>query len=465
MDAIVHKLDAARQPAASSKLAMLAPRPRSLDETGLDRTLVAELIEKHLFDGGVLAIGALSRRLALSGQIVEDILHFLRKEARIEILAGENNAALRYALTDRGRVSALTALARSGYIGPAPVTLEAYSRIARAQTVHQRAVTHDAMHRAFSDTILRETLLDQLGPAMNSGRAIFVYGAAGTGKTFITQRLARLLSDTVLIPHAVAVNETIFAIFDPVLHKRANEPDEDPNILLDQGHDPRFVESRRPVVISGGELSGDMLEMHYDSDTRDYRAPLQLKANNGLFIIDDMGRQRISPAELLNRWIVPMEEARDYLSLGSGRHFSVPFDVVLVFSTNMNPLELADEAFLRRIGYKIRFDYLTPGDYGAIWDQVCEERGVEFDPEILRFVLEELHARESVPLLPCHPRDLLGIALDDARYCGEPHSITPERLERAWRSYFVSLDSGSSVDSSYGAPAVKFEEDKTDVET
>ncbi|MGH8192855.1 MAG: AAA family ATPase, partial [Woeseiaceae bacterium] len=284
MDAVVRKLDAARQPAASTKLALIAPRPRSLEQTGLDHTLVAELIEKHLLDSGVLTIGALSLRMALSGQIIEAMLHFLRKEARVEVRAGENSAALRYALTDRGRVSALTALTRSGYIGPAPVTIDAYTQIACTQTVHQGAVTHDSMHRAFSDTILRQALLDQLGPAMNSGRAIFVYGAAGTGKTFITQRLARLLSDTVLIPHAVAVNETIFAIFDPVLHHRVNEPNEDPNILLDQGHDPRFVACRRPVVISGGELCADMLEMHYDPDTRDYRAPLQLKANNGLFI-------------------------------------------------------------------------------------------------------------------------------------------------------------------------------------
>jgi hypothetical protein len=199
------------------------------------------------------------------------------------------------------------------------------------------------------------------------------------------------------------------------------------------------------VIVAGGELTADMLEVQFDAATREYRSPLQLKANNGMFVIDDMGRQKVPPEAIFNRWIVPMEEKKDYLSLGSGRHFSVPFDVVLLFSTNLHPLDLADEAFLRRIGYKIGFDYLTTDEYRAIWRNECTERGIVYEPESVDYVLTELHARHRVRLLPCHPRDLLGIALDRAEYLGEPRRLTPEHLEWAWRNYFVSYEEPAPV--------------------
>ena len=238
---------------------------------------------------------------------------------------------------------------------------------------------------------------------MNSGRAVFIYGPAGTGKTYVTHRLARLFRDVVLIPHAIAVDETIVQVFDPLLHKAVRVGDRQ-NIMLQHGHDARYVACERPVIVTGGELTIDMLDVRYDASTRQYEAPLQLKANNGMFVIDDLGRQRVAPDALLNRWIVPMNEHRDYHSLGSGRHFVAPFDVVLVFSSNMHPLELTDEAFLRRIGHKIYCGYVSREGYEQIWESVCDERDVAFDPEIVRFVIEELHARSDVPLLPCHPQ-------------------------------------------------------------
>jgi hypothetical protein len=210
-------------------------------------------------------------------------------------------------------------------------------------------------------------------------------------------------------------------------------------MLLDDGFDPRFVLCRRPLVITGGELSPDMLEVQFDSGTRQYRAPLQLKATNGLFILDDLGRQRVPPQTVLNRWIVPMEESRDYLSLATGQHFSVPFDLVLVFSTNLVPEDLADDAFLRRIGYKIQFEPLSPPQYHAIWQQVCEQQGVPYDAAICQNLIDTLHVPECTPLLPCHPRDLITMALEHAAYVGLKNELRSESLAWAWHNYFVKV--------------------------
>jgi hypothetical protein len=435
-----------------AQLMRLAPRPRSLEDTGLERAFVADLVAKHLLEGGSLSLAQLVQRLALSGRILESVLHFMREEARIEIGSSRDLAgALRYRLTDRGRASALDAMLRGGYVGPAPVPLHVYSKVVRAQTVHGRSITKEEMQAAFEGVVLEEALIDRLGPSLNSGRPIFVYGPAGTGKTYIAHKLKRLFEDRVLIPHAISVNETVISVFDPVVHRAAERQASKLDLQIEAGHDPRFVSCERPVVVVGGELTGDLLEIQYDAATREYRPPLQLKANNGMFVIDDMGRQKIPPDAIFNRWIVPMEEKRDYLSLGAGRHFSVPFDVVLLFSTNMHPLDLADEAFLRRIGYKIGFDYLTKEQYRRIWQDVCREKGVIYDAETLEFVLTELHEKESVNLLPCHPRDLLGIALDLATYHGAPQRLTKEQLRWAWENYFVSFKESTGSADPVGA--------------
>lgn len=417
----------------------MAPRPKTVADTGLTASFLADLTEKHLHDGGVLTLASLGKRLALAGPILEEILNFLRKEGRIEVRArSEAENSLRYALTERGRTSAQAALSRSGYVGPAPVPLPLYTEVVRTQSVHSRLVTRDQMHAAFAEVVLDGATLDRFGPALNSGKAIFVYGNPGTGKTYITQRLTRLLGDAVLVPHAIAVADAVIQIFDPAVHAPLDTPA--PGALLDYGYDPRFILCRRPLVITGGELSPDMLEVGFDPATRQYRAPLQLQATNGMFILDDLGRQRVPPQAVLNRWIVPMEEGRDYLTLSSGQHFSVMFDLVLVFSTNLNPAELADEAFLRRIGYKIGFETLTEEQYHGIWKQVCGQHGVDYDPQLCQSVIGELHRREKVPLLPCHPRDLIDMALDHAAYLGAGDELHFETLQWAWRNYFVKHD-------------------------
>lgn len=424
-----------------AKISKLAPRPTQLEDTGLSEGFIADLIAKQLLDRGALTIAEMSSLLALAGSIVEPVLNFMRTEARIEVKPrlGQEQA-LSYSLTEGGRASALDAMMRSGYVGPAPVPLKTYARIARAQTIHGRSVSKSAMRAAFDDVVLEPELLDRLGPSLNSGRAIFLYGSAGTGKTYISQRLSRLFYDLTLIPHAIVIDDMVVQIFDHQLHKVISYDSGDERILLERGHDPRFNVCERPVAITGGELTGEMLEIRHDPATRLYEAPMQLKANNGIFIIDDMGRQRISPKALFNRWIVPLEEKRDYLDLGYGKHFSVPFDVILVFSTNIHPLELADEAFLRRIGYKIEFKSLTKEFYSRIWNDVCAEFRVVCEPDVLDFVTQQLHAARSVPLLPCHPRDLLGMAVDYAMYSDEPRRVTKRHMQWAWENYFVSVE-------------------------
>ena len=419
---------------------VIAPRPRTIEETGLSKQFLADLLVKYLNDGGVLDIGQLAERSALAGAVLEGVLDFLRREGRVEVRGqDEITGSLRYALTDRGRTSALDALLKSGYTGPAPVPLNDYIRVVNAHSVHNIVVTREAMLQQFGDIVIREEKLNQLGPALHSGRAIFIYGPAGTGKTYITQRLIKLLPDEVLIPYAVSVNEKVVQLFDPQLHHACDDSEKRPDHMLAQGHDPRYVRCRRPVIVSGGELTLDMLELSYNAVTKEYQAPLQMKANNGIFIIDDLGRQRVAPVDLLNRWIVPMEEKKDYLSFGAGCQFAIPFNNILVFSTNINPLELADEAFLRRIGYKIHFDYLSEDEYERIWRQECEKAGVDFDKDVLRFLIHDLHLKKQVPLLPCHPRDLLNIALNMGSYLGQANSVTIERVSAAWDTYFVQL--------------------------
>lgn len=244
---------------------------------------------------------------------------------------------LRYGLTERGRSSARDALARSGYIGAAPFPVSTYRSLIKIQTIHHGRITAKDMNQALAGMVLSQGMLDQLGVALNSGRAIMIYGPAGTGKTYVSSRLIRLFAEAIWVPHAIVINESVIEIYDPQVHQRLDDNSQTNNLMLNEGIDRRLLCCKRPIVITGGELSMEQLDVRYDPFTRQYQAALQLKASNGLFIIDDMGRQRMAPAELLNRWIVPMEEKRDFINLGGGRHCELPFDLVLVFSTNLNP--------------------------------------------------------------------------------------------------------------------------------
>ena len=423
----------------SSALSTLAPRPTTPEETGLGAFFIEELILKQLLESGVLDLLELVNRLCLAGSVLEQGLAHLREEGQIEVRGqSASSNVLRYALTDRGRVSAGEAMVRDGYVGPAPVPLATFTRLVELQSVRHCHLTRQQVQTAFADTVIRQSLLDQLGPAMHSGRAMFVYGDAGTGKSFISRRLARLLGAPVLVPFALEVNNSVIQFYDPSYHHRVAATEQTRATSFLQGHDPRLVLCERPLVVTGGELTLDMLELQFDGVTRRYRAPLQLLATNGMMLIDDLGRQRVQPVDLFNRWIIPLEDRHDYLALKNGQHIRLPFDVMLAFSTNLNPLDLADEAFLRRIGYKIHFPTLSVEEFTAIWRQVCDDRGVAFEQAPLDFLLHDLFAKENRPLLPCHPRDLVDLAQDYNRYQGES-GISEQALRWAWENYFVSL--------------------------
>ncbi|MGR8980027.1 MAG: AAA family ATPase [Gammaproteobacteria bacterium] len=417
------------------------PRPRSIEETGLTFDFISTLICKHLHANGVSDLHQLSEIIALSGNILEIVLDGLRKTNRVEILAASHTSkGIRYGLTDKGVTEALLALKRSGYIGPAPVTIDHYRNVVKAQSVFNCKITRTDVLTAFEDTIIDPAILNRLGPALHSGRAIMIYGLPGTGKTYICKRLTRLLGESIYVPYAISVGESIIQFFDPVIHRPVNGNSAANNTNLHEGTDPRFIECLRPVAISGGELTLDMLEIDHDKDIRRSQAPLQLKANNGMYIIDDLGRQRVPPVDLFNRWIVPLEEKHDYLSLDTGRRVQFPFDVILIFSANINPAELGDEAFARRIGYKIKFSPVDKQQYHGIWHLYANELQLNCPDSILD-ELFKLYQKEKRPLLPCHPRDLLGIVRDQCEYEGDDtREATPERLRIAWDTYFFNLE-------------------------
>ncbi len=420
-------------------LSELIKQPRTIDESALDAELLIDLTLKHFYDGGVLDLQQLADRMALTGKVMEGILVTLRKDSRIEILgAKDNSAGVRYQLTDSGRAEAKNAYTRSGYIGRAPITINHYRQLVEAQSVFNCTVSKEQIKEAFADVVIEDHLYDQLGPALHSGRAIMVYGPAGTGKTFICKHLAHCLGGPIYLPYAISVGREIIQFFDPMIHVPIYKVSEKAGYQFETRTDQRLILCERPVAISGGELTMDRLELRYDPVTRLNQAPIQLKANNGIYIVDDMGRQRMPPIELLNRWIVPMEEHMDYLTVGTGQHFPVPFDTVLVFSTNLHPLELADDAFLRRLGYKIHFSTIIKEKFTLIWENVCREQKVTVEEGVLDCVFA-LYEQTKRPFLPCQPRDLIGIGLDMAAFKNNKGHLSKENIMLAWDTYFIDI--------------------------
>lgn len=426
--------------ASRDPFAMLTPMPVTLAQTEVPVNVLRDLLLKHLFLESVASIRRLAQRLHLAGSVVEELTTLLRDDALLELSREINgDGTLAFRLSERGRRQALDALARSGYVGPAPISLQLYRRVVEYFSTAQLAVTRARVQKHFSGFVLEPSLLDQLGAAFNARRAVFVYGGAGTGKTYTLAHMGRLFHDICLVPHALVVKDAIVQVFDPQLHKPLGETAPARTLRFADGHDLRFVPCVRPIVVTGGELTADLLEVQFDARTQMHQAPLQLKANNGLFFIDDIGRQSIAPQAIFNRWIIPMEERRDFLTLANGEHFEVPFDVQLVFSSNINPLDLADEASLRRIGFKIHFAPIAPQAYGEIWRQELARRELPFDAAVLDHVLKNLHGKTGVAPLPCHPRDLIGTALTRLIYLDEQRVLTVELMDWAWQSYFVQL--------------------------
>jgi hypothetical protein len=408
----------------------MPPAPDSLASTGLSLDFLAELVCKNLYYAGRQSQQEIAASARLPVSIVEEVVDFLRRERLIEVASTSTVLQRCYVLTDTGRSRAKDYLAQCQYKGPAPVTLESYERQVRLQAIANLVVTRKDMDRAFDGVVVSRRMLDRLGAAMNSGRAIFLYGPAGAGKSFIAERLVGLLQDDIYIPYALLIRDQIVRQFDPATHVASGG----------SGHgDGRWVRCRRPVVLMGGELTLDMLDLQFEQSARFYAASPQLKANNGLLVIDDLGRQKVSAQDLMNRWIVPLDRRIDYLALHTGEKLQIPFDVTVLFCTNMAPSDLADEAFLRRLRYKIHVGPLNESQYRQVSEQVCRSLGIPHDPA----AIDRLIARfrdEQRPLLACTPRDLLAQLCDSARYEAAAVELSDESVAWAWRNYFVTPD-------------------------
>jgi len=416
---------------------LVAPRPTSIEQTGLSQSLLQELLLKHLLAGGVLTKQQMVTKLGVCGGIIGQLLDSAKNLGLVENRQTTTDAQMRFTLSFGGEAVARQASLRSGYIGLAPVPLSQYLPICRSQSSRNHHVTSTMLEQAFSSLILPEQLLAQIGPALNSSRPILIYGPPGTGKSYVCRHLNLLFGDAVLIPYAIAIGNEIIQVFDPQLHHKITVQEPNPSLQLTQGHDPRWLQCQRPLRVTGGELTADMLEVRFDPHSKTYMAPLQLKANNGILLIDDLGRQKISTKQLFNRWIIPMEERRDFLALQSGEYFEIPFELVLLFSTNLDPNELVDEAFLRRLGYKIHFNALAQPLYHDIWFETCEELAINCSEETYQHLLGEYHQRYDRLLMPCYPRDLLGIVSDQIKFKALEPVVTPELIESAWSIYFV----------------------------
>ncbi|KLV10144.1 AAA family ATPase [Photobacterium ganghwense] len=422
---------------ASDNQAKLTNKPISIKESGIPSKVIESLLLKHLMQSTDEDTITLSHKLGLTGNIVDPVLQKLKSEALIEIFSdGKYSRSLRYSLTVRGRQIAQHELQRDGYIGPAPISLTHYQSLVLNQSSSKERVTPELLRSGLNQLVLPENIIFKVGPALNSGRAIFIYGLPGTGKTYVSRRLVSLFNNDIFIPYSVCVGNQIIQVYDPILHKAVHTSTA-ATMRLDEGHDERLIRCKRPEVVVGGELTAEMLEITFDATHRINRAPLQMKANNGILLIDDLGRQKVAVDAILNRWIIPLEERIDYLATASGEHFDIPFEQILVFSSNIHPAKLADDAFLRRIGYKIEFGPISREDYCQLWQQHCQQFGLSTSTETLNFVINTLHQRQHIPLLPCYPRDLVSMCHNQIQFTEQSPVIDQSLIELVWHCYFV----------------------------
>jgi predicted ATPase with chaperone activity len=424
--------------------------PHTLEDTGLSFDLVEQLALKTLHFSGELSGAALGKRLGLAYSALAPVLDHLKQLFLVEVLGSGLVAgpAYVYRVTDAGRQRALLFLEQSHYVGVAPVPFAQYEVFMRAfAAASPRVATRERVRQAFSSLVLSDRVLAQLGPAVNGGHSLFVYGPPGNGKTVISQAIRHLLDGDLPIPYAVEAHGHVVQVFDAVVHEPL--PAKDPvEIGIDSGHalDPRWVRCRRPLVTVGGDLSLEALDLHYGTVSKFYQAPVQMSANGGLLVIDDFGRQRCSPADLLNRWITPLESRVDYLTLHTGQKLPMPFAVLIVFATNLRPTELVDEAFLRRIHYKVFAESPTLAQFKEIFARCCREHRIDYDESLVNHLVAEEYSSRRIPLRGCHPRDLIGHALAFAEYLGEAPRLTGPLLKMAFDTYFVDERAGKAAE-------------------
>jgi MoxR-like ATPase len=417
--------------------------PATVEDTGLPADQILQLLVKSLYGGEATGL-KLAERMCLPYAVLEPLVEEARVERLVEVrgASGTGTAGYRYMLTDLGRERALQFFDINQYIGPAPVPLASYTEFMRQLRAARGYVDRDRIQGGFSHLVVDPTMLEQLGPAINSGKAVFLYGPPGNGKSVLGEGMGRALGGDMCIPYALDVDGQIITVYDPVNHE-ALDPEPSSNdaaragVVTTGSRDRRWIRIRRPVVVVGGELTLSMLDLTFNSISKFYEGPLQLKANGGVFLVDDFGRQRMRPEDLLNRWIVPLENRVDYLTLHTGKKFQIPFDVLVVFATNLDPASLADEAFLRRIPYKIAVGDPTLEQYTRIFELNCRRRNLKFHQVMVAYLQRRHYQPYGRPLRACQPRDLLDQVTALCRFRGHEPVITRELLDAACEAYFI----------------------------
>ena len=410
------------------------PVAKSIEDTGLDANFLVNSLLRTMFVSALQTIPDLSEELKLTRNIVEDLLNAAKKEALVEVRgpSEKNYNIMRYALTGAGKDRANEALRRCEYIGPMPIPLDDYQTQVQKQTITNEVVSVEKLQRAMSHLVLSPDIVRRLGPASNSGRAILIYGAAGNGKTSIAEALVSAFEQPVYVPYCIEADGQIIKIFDPSVHVAFPTSNSDnysnPIFLPHLEHDPRWVRCKRPYIISGGELTLEMLDLEFDVHSKYYEAPLQMKAIGGIFVIDDFGRQRVRPHELLNRWIFPLERKVDYLTLHTGKKFSVLFDQLVIFATNFPPEELMDPAQLRRVHYKMKINPPSEEEFKEIFQRICDSYGLPFNDDILSYLLSSFYRKHKVPFAGFHPKFIAEHVVAACNYLGVEPEISQQLI-------------------------------------
>lgn len=421
--------------------------PQSIQDTGLSEAQITDLVLKTFYQLGALRGNALANAVALPFLVLDDLLLTMTQRHFLEVLgtSGHGRGGYLFDLTQEGRKRAEAALRTSGYVGPAPVPLSTYEEWIGRQSVRQSRVPRERLEEAFHDLVLSEDVMDALGPAVNSGGSIFLHGAPGNGKTAIAERLGTLISSEIYLPHSIVVDGNVIVIYDPVYHRPMEDRSESAGdgaslLRASSAVDARFVRVHRPTVFVGGELTMDQLDLRLNPTSKVYQAPFQVKAAGGVLIVDDFGRQRMRPSELLNRWIVPLEKGFDNLTLDTGVKFPVPFDCILIFATNLNPRDLVDEAFLRRIQFKVEVRSPDRQAYEKIFRMNCREGGIQFGEDAVELLFRKYYDRFKIRPRGCHPRDILHHIRSVSSFEGRHPTLDPALLDKAARSYFLVME-------------------------